>query len=114
MNIKILSTYKNSFIPAIPDPPVAKEGRQEGANVFIAVWNMPEGSSEPDGFLLSVWYFPSGKKTFVNPYNEFDVGDVNENNVNVPESETYYYSLKAYNEAGTSGESNTMSVLVFH
>jgi len=91
----------------LPDPPVAKVPNDVGTNYFMAWW---EESSWAQGYYLDVSY-DSDFTSFLQGYENLDVGDVTTYLIENLESIPYFYRLRAYNSAGTSDNSNTIDVI---
>ncbi len=98
------------FSTSLPPPaPVATAATNIQGDSFSANWN---ASGSATGYLLDV-ATDSGFTSFVSGYQDLDVGPVLTYSVaNWPISPgtTYYYRVRAYNDNGTSGNSNTISL----
>lgn len=86
-----------------PDPPVAISASDISSSGFTANWYYSENAL---GYYLDV-ATDSAFTSMVVGYNNLNVGFVNEYGViGLDDAITYYYRLRAYNDYGTSGESN--------
>ena len=90
-----------------PSPPIANPATYIASNSFSANWSSMSGAT---GYRLDV--SPNGSfSTYVAGYQNLNVGNVTSRSVSgLNASTTYYYRVRAYNWAGTSGKSNVMSV----
>ncbi|MFH0842887.1 MAG: DUF2341 domain-containing protein [Bacteroidota bacterium] len=102
------SDYSNtiSFFTTI-NPPEALAAVSLTENSFVASWNFSSGASS---YYLDV----SGTidfSTFLDGFNNLDVGNTNAYYVSglTPDT-TYYYRLRAYNTSATSNYSDTITV----
>src|SRR6266576_7182057 len=94
-------------LPAtIPSPPIARAATYIASNSFTANWSSVSGAN---GYRLDV--SPNSSfSTYVAGYHNLDVGNVTSRSVTgLNASTTYYYRIRAYNGAGTSGNSNVIS-----
>ncbi len=97
-------TYSAATIPAAP---VATTATDITHNSFTANWNASSGATS---YFLDVSEI-SDFSTFVTGYNNKDVGNVTSSTVtNLIPNTDYYYRVRASNSAGTSSNSNTISV----
>jgi len=96
-----------TWTPAIPSPPNATAVSDITNNSFQANWDSSVGAT---GYRLDVSTNGSFN-SFVSGYNDLDVGDVILESVTGLSPDTmYYYRVRANNIAGTSGNSNTISL----
>lgn len=92
----------------VPPAPVASAATSVINCGFIAHWNSASGAT---GYLLDV-ATDSGFTQYAAGYRDVVVGNVVSLNVTgLNASTTYYYRVWAYNDNGTSGSSNTISVV---
>jgi uncharacterized protein (TIGR02145 family) len=90
---------------AVPVAPVASSATQVLFTSFMANWILDVGS---DGYYLDV-ATDSAFTAFVAGYNNKDVGKVFSYNVTgISASTNYFYRIRAYNEIGSSDNSNTI------
>jgi hypothetical protein len=101
-NIIMVTTAMNT-----PDPPVASEATNITLTGFSANWDASEGAA---GYCIDV----STSRTFtefVTGYNNKDLGNMLTLQItSLSPGFTCYYQLRAYNTAGTSGNSNAIKV----
>ena len=101
-NVISLTTLKD-----IPAPPVATSATNISQTAFDANWNL---STDADGYYLDV-ATDNGFTNFVSGFNNLDVGNVTMYNAIGLNPETvYFYRLRGYNAAGTSGNSNVINL----
>src|SRR6266516_6805319 len=90
-----------------PSPPIANPARYIASNSFTANWSSVSGAT---GYRLDV-STNSSFSTYVAGYQTLNVGNATSRSVTgLNASTTYYYRVRAYNGAGTSGNSNVVSV----
>ena len=94
-------------VPTVPDAPIAIEATNITHESFFANWN---GSSGAANYFLDVSEL-SDFSSFVSGYENFNVGNVTSISVNTLTTDNdYYYRVRANNSAGTSENSNTISL----
>lgn len=90
-----------------PSAPTAASASSVTSTSFTANWGSVSGAT---GYRLDVSN-GSSFSSFVSGYNNLDVGNVAGRSVSgLTNGATYYYRVRAYNAAGTSGNSGTISV----
>jgi len=93
--------------PTPPGAPTATSATGMTGNSFTANWSSSSGAS---GYRLDV-STNSSFSSFVTGFQDLDVGDVLGRTVTgLSANTTYFYRVRAYNSAGTSSSSNTISV----
>ena len=96
--------------PLPPVAPVAKSATNIAQTSFTANWN---SSATATGYKLDV-STNTGFTSFVTGYSDKDVSNVTNYSVSGLSPKTqYYYRIRAYNQGGTSGNSNTITVTTF-
>src|SRR6266576_1388813 len=103
-----VGAFEFGELPAtIPSPPIANPARYIASNSFTANWSSVSGAT---GYRLDV-STNSSFSTYVAGYQNRNVGNATSRSVTgLNASTTYYYRVRAYNGAGTSGNSNVISV----
>jgi len=92
---------------APPVAPVATAATGVSSNQFVANWNASTGAT---GYELDA-SLESSFGSFLPAYQSLDVGSATSYSVSgLNANTTYYYRVRAYNAAGTSGNSGTVSV----
>jgi len=98
------ANFSNVSVPVIP---TANAATNITTNSFTANWSSASGST---GYKLDV-STDSSFISFVNGFNNLDVGNTTSRTVSgLAQNTTYYYRVRAYNSSGTSGNSNTRQV----
>jgi chitodextrinase len=96
-------------IPVPPAAPTAISPNGLTANSFVARWNASPGAPN---YRLDV-STNSNFSTFVSGFQDLSVGAVVSKQVTgLTIGTTYYYRVRAFNTAGTSGNSNTVSIVL--
>ena len=94
----------NNSLP--PSPPTANPATNITCNSFTANWGSSSGAT---GYRLDL-ATNSTFTNFLSGYNNRDVGNVTSHNVpGINPQSIYYYRVRAYNPAGTSGNSSTQA-----
>lgn len=94
---------------SIPNPPVAINAENVSANGFTAKWNASAGATKYYLDVSTSNTFAAG--SFVPGYENKDVGANTSQSVSgLTENTPYHYRVRAFNEAGTSDNSNTITV----
>src|SRR6266516_3449893 len=103
-----VGAFEFGELPAtIPLPPIAHPATYIASNSFTANWSSVSGAT---GYRLDV-STNSSFSTYVAGYQTLNVGNATSRSVTgLNASTTYYYRVRAYNGAGTSGNSNVVSV----
>jgi len=103
----LASSGDNDNIDEVPDAPTALAASDITDSSFYANWNYQENTL---GFYLDV-STASDFSSFVVGYEDLDVGLVNEYSVvGLGDAIPYYYRLRAYNDIGTSVNSNIITL----
>ena len=91
----------------IPSAPTANAATSVTSTSYTANWNSSSGAT---GYRLDV-STSNTFSSFVSGYNNLDVGNVTNRSVTgLSANTTYFYRVRAYNSAGTSGNSGTVIV----
>jgi phosphodiesterase/alkaline phosphatase D-like protein/lysophospholipase L1-like esterase len=103
----VITVDSGTEAPAIPDAPVATAASSVLSSTFSANWNASSGTTSYRLDVSTVSNFA----TFVSGFHDLNVGNVTTYGVTGLSADTdYFYRLRAVNAAGTSGNSNTISV----
>jgi hypothetical protein len=105
-NSNTITFTTTSGAPNPPDDPIATSATNIYWNAFTANWGASSGAT---GHRLDISV--DNFSTFVEGFNDLDVGNVTSYAVSgLQGSITYYYRVRAYNGDGFSAESNTISL----
>jgi len=100
-------SVKTLAIEMPPSAPSATAATNITISSFKANWNSVDGAT---GYCLDV-STNNSFSSYVSGYNNLNVSNVNSKDVtNLNSDQTYYYRVRAYNNGGTSDNSNTISV----
>ncbi|MCD4774026.1 MAG: fibronectin type III domain-containing protein [Bacteroidales bacterium] len=99
-NVISLTTLKDA-----PAPPVANAATNISQTAFDANWSP---STDADGYYLDV-ATDNGFTNFVSGYNNLQVSDTTYFVSGLSPETEYFYRVRAYNNGGTSGNSNVIS-----
>ncbi len=89
-----------------PAAPVATAATTNNTLTFSANWNSSTGATK---YYLDV-STASDFSSYVSGYQNLDVGNVTTKSVTVAIAVNHYYRVRAYSDAGTSGNSNVITV----
>ena len=108
--IRIATTWADAVAPGapptIPVEPVATAGTSESSAGFQANWNASSGATS---YRLDV-STDSGFGSYVTSYQDLTVSGTSQAVSGLASETAYYYRVRAVNAAGTSGNSNTITV----
>lgn len=93
----------------IPPNPVASAGTSITTTSFQANWSAATGAT---GYRLDVAN-DSGFSSILGSYNNLTVAGISQSVSGLTPGNTYYYRVRAVNASGTSGNSATITVLLF-
>jgi phosphodiesterase/alkaline phosphatase D-like protein/mono/diheme cytochrome c family protein len=99
-------TLDTSSIPTPPAAPVATAGTSVTSSSFTANWGTSSGATS---YRLDV-STGSGFATYVAGYQDLTVSGLSQAVIGLAASTPYYYRVRAVNDDGTSGSSNTITV----
>ncbi len=101
-------TVTTSAAASPPAVPTANAATGVTSSGFTANWSSSSGAT---GYRLDVSTTNNAFNSFVNGYQDLDVGNMTSQGVSgLSAGQTYYYRVRAYNGAGVSGNSGTISV----
>lgn len=104
------STLTITTLPNAPTAPIALNATDLTPTGFTANWNQTSGAA---GYFIDI-AIDSNFVNLLTSYKNKDIGNVNSCIVTgLATNMTYYYRIRAYNEGGTSGNSNTISVTIY-
>jgi hypothetical protein len=108
--VVISCTYTNgnvTFISTVPQSPVALEASGVSQTGFFANWKTVTGAMK---YFIDV-STNNGFNSFISGFNNKDVGDISGFQLTgISAGATYYYRIRAANLAGTSNNSNVITV----
>lgn len=103
---EIIAAYRSAS-PVLPSAPVAIAASGVSTTGFTANWNPV---SEASGYRLDV-ATSSDFSSYVPGYQDLDVGaTASQSVIHLAAATAYYYRVRAYNDSGTSGSSNSIRV----
>ncbi|MCA0444638.1 MAG: fibronectin type III domain-containing protein [Bacteroidetes bacterium] len=103
---EILNFYaEGNWVPS-PSAPVAQQSPSVSDLSFVAKWNPVDNAT---GYYLDVSKDPEFL-TFINGYAGFETTGTEVSVTGLTELTTYYYRVRAFNLAGASGYSNSVSL----
>ena len=106
INYLITNPLRGSLL-SLPSDPAASAASATGASGFTANWSAATGASD---YFLDV--STDNFSTFVSGYNNLPIGStVSYSAIGLASGSSYQYRVRAHNVSGTSGSSNSISVL---
>ncbi|MBN8707139.1 MAG: VCBS repeat-containing protein, partial [Bacteroidetes bacterium] len=103
---EIEALYKEGNWKPAPSIPVAQQPPSVSDLSFVAKWNAVDNAT---GYYLDVSK-DENFSSFIDNYNGFETSDTAVSVTSLTELTTYYYRVRAFNLAGTSGNSNIIPV----
>jgi uncharacterized protein (TIGR02145 family) len=98
-------------VDVVPNAPTAQDASDITSSSFVANWLFNENTT---GYYLDVHtnpLFPTDDPSDPPVLDNYDVGNVNKHTVTgLTDTVVYYYRVRAYNETGTSTNSNVITI----